>query len=39
LQWWPVSVAVNNVRNRDASLIERAEIVADGQAEGQGRLL
>jgi hypothetical protein len=27
------------VRNRDASLIERAEIVADGQAEGQGRLL
>ena len=39
LQWWPVSLAVNNVRNRDASLIERAEIVADGQAEGQGRLL
>jgi putative SOS response-associated peptidase YedK len=39
LQWWPVSLAVNTVRNRDASLIERAEIVADGQAEGQGRLL
>jgi len=39
LQWWPVSLAVNTVRNRDASLIERAEIVPDGQAEGQGRLL
>ncbi len=39
LKWWPVSLAVNNVRNRDASLIQRAEIVADGQAEGQGRLL
>jgi putative SOS response-associated peptidase YedK len=39
LQWWPVSTEVNNVRNRDASLVQRAEIVADGQAEGQGRLL
>ena len=39
LQWWPVSLAVNTVRNRDSSLIERAEIVPDGQAEGQGRLL
>jgi putative SOS response-associated peptidase YedK len=39
LQWWPVSIAVNTVRNRDASLIQPAEIVADGQAEGQGRLL
>ncbi len=39
LQWWPVSLAVNTVRNRDASLIEPSEIVADGQAEGQGRLL
>ena len=39
LQWWPVSLAVNTVRNHDASLIERAEIVPDGQAEGQGRLL
>jgi putative SOS response-associated peptidase YedK len=39
LQWWPVSIAVNNVRNHDASLIEPAEITPDGQAEGQGRLL
>ena len=39
LQWWPVSMAVNTVRNRDASLIEPSEIVPDGQAEGQGRLL
>ena len=39
LQWWPVSTEVNNVRNRDASLVQRAEIVADDQAEGQGRLL
>jgi putative SOS response-associated peptidase YedK len=39
LQWWTVSTAVNNVRHGDASLIQHAEIVADGQAEGQGRLL
>ncbi len=39
LQWWPVSIAVNNARNRDASLTQRVEIIADGQAEGQGRLL
>lgn len=39
LQWWPVSLAVNTVRNRDSSLIVPAEIVPDGQAEGQGRLL
>lgn len=39
LQWWPVSLAVNTVRNRDSSLIAPAEIVPDGQAEGQGRLL
>jgi putative SOS response-associated peptidase YedK len=39
LQWWTVSTAVNNVRNSDASLIQPAEIVVDGQAEGQGRLL
>lgn len=39
LQWWTVSTAVNNARNRDASLTQRVEIIADGQAEGQGRLL
>ena len=39
LQWWPVSIAVNNARNRDAMLIQRVEAIADGQAEGQGRLL
>jgi putative SOS response-associated peptidase YedK len=39
LQWWPVSLAVNNVRNHGGSLIEPAEITPDGQAEGQGRLL
>ncbi len=39
LQWWPVSVRVNNVRNHDSSLIEPVEITPDGQAEGQGRLL
>lgn len=39
LQWWPVSLRVNNVRNHDASLIEPAEVTPDGEAEGQGRLL
>lgn len=39
LQWWPVSLAVNNVRNHGAELIESTEITPDGQAEGQGRLL
>jgi len=39
LQWWPVSSRVNSVRNNDASLIEAAVVVPDGDAEGQGRLL
>jgi putative SOS response-associated peptidase YedK len=39
LQWWTVSTAVNNARNCDASLTQCVEIIADGQAEGQGRLL
>lgn len=39
LQWWPVSTNVNNVRNREPSLIDHVEITPDGEAEGQGRLL
>ena len=39
LEHWPVSVDVNNVRNRDAHLIEPCEIVPDGQVPGQGTLL
>jgi len=39
LQWWPVSLRVNDVRNDDATLIDRVEITPDGEAEGQGRLL
>jgi len=39
LQWWYVSTAVNNVRNHSSDLIQRSEVVPDGQAEGQGRLL
>lgn len=39
LQWWPVSLNVNNVRLHDASLLEPVEITPDGQSEGQGRLL
>ena len=39
LQWWTVSTAVNTVRRHDEALIEPAEVVPDGQAEGQGRLL
>lgn len=39
LQWWPVSLAVNSVRHRGASLVEPVEITPDGEAEGQGRLL
>lgn len=39
LQWWPVSSRVSSIRNNDATLIEEAVVVTDGEAEGQGRLL
>jgi putative SOS response-associated peptidase YedK len=39
LQWWPVSLRVNSVRNNDAKLIEASAVTPDGEAEGQERLL
>ena len=39
LRWWPVSLRVNTVRDRDASLVEPVEIKPDGEADGQARLL
>ena len=39
LQWWPVSMRVNSVRNNDATLIDATPVTPDGEAEGQGRLL
>ena len=39
LEYWPVSTEVNNVRNHDERLIDRSEIMLDGQSPGQGTLL
>lgn len=39
LEYWPVSTEVNNVRNHHERLIDRSEIVLDGQLPGQGTLL
>lgn len=39
LEAWPVSVAVNDVRRHDSSLVDLIEITPDGEIEGQGRLL
>lgn len=39
LEAWPVSLAVNDVRRHDATLVDPVEIVPDGEVEGQGRLL
>ena len=38
LEVWPVSTAVNDVRRRDRSLLDRVEIVPDGEVDGQASL-
>jgi len=39
LQWWPVSLRVNSVRNNDESLINATAVTPDDEADGQERLL
>lgn len=39
LEAFPVSMAVNDGRRHDASLVEQIELVPEAEADGQGRLL